>query len=329
MKKYIILLFTITILYAGSTRPCINPFKTVDWTIFFDELKFKGFCICKNEKTGLPRVGLPGKIHLIEPIGFVEITNKPWNFPCIGIKMSSNIKSMGSSREEDEVDSKRTAVHYIKYPVFAVLGYLSDSLCQTRFPSSMDFGYIGEIMVGWQNDLFAAFEMPDMLVLGNPVTALAALPDCIATTAGHPINYLYYNAGCVGHIGLSTGHANGNDPISDAMLLSAKILNNLHAGAMLMKTSDAKGLPNAIIGGESIVAGDSMCKPKLFPRIVKSQYMLNLSYPTVGDVQEIGTIALKWALFKNKVTTQDDIVMTVWRRRDCCAGVYVYSDNGN
>lgn len=327
-KKILISFFFFVYLYAGPARPCLDPFSTVDWSVFFDELKFEGFCVCKNAKTGLPRIGIPGKIHLIEPIGFIEITNTPWNFPCVGIKLGSDIKGQGMSRGNGS-GVKRTAVHYIKYPVFAVIGYLSDSLCQTRFPSSMDFGYIGEVQVGWQNDLFAAFEMPDMLLYGNPIAALAALPDCVASTAGHPINYLYYNAGCVGNIGMSTGFTYGEDPISESMLLSAKIINNLQASGALMKTSDASGLPNTSLDGISMMAGNSMCKPKIYPRIIKSQYMLNLSYPTHWDAQEIGTIALKWALFKNRASTKDDVVMTVWRRRDCCAGIYVYSKNGN
>jgi conjugal transfer pilus assembly protein TraU len=329
INKIAMFIILATILFADPTKPCINPFKTVDWSTFFDELKWKGFCICKSDE-GLPRFGIPGKIHMAEPIGFIEFSNTPWRFPCLGISMGSdNPTKMGTSSTGDTDSAMRVTAHYIKYPVFAIIGYLSDSLCQTRFPSSMDFGYFGEISPGWQSDIFAAMEMPDGLAFSNPIAAFAALPDCVATTAGHPINYLYYNAGCLGHIGVSTGHTYGNDPIAESMLLGAKIINNMHAGFELMKTSDAEGLPNTNIEGTSLNGGDSMCKPQIFPRIIKSQYLMNLSYPTVEDAKEIGTMAILWAQFKNMVNTQDDAVLTVWRRRDCCAGIYIYSSNGN
>jgi len=65
--------------------------------------------------------------------------------------------------------------------------------------------------------------------------------------------------------------------------------------------------------------GLQMQLPKAFPRIVKSQYWLNLAYPVSWDAVPIGDFPPKWSWFK-KSPGNEDFVWAVWRIRDCCLG---------
>ena len=105
----------------------------------------------------------------------------------------------------------------------------------------------------------------------------------------------------------------------ESALLAAKELDLLHAGFQLWKFSDAPDLDYVAQAAQAGSVSDTMCSPKIFPRLIKTQYYLNLAYPTVGKAIPIGNFGIKWSFFK-QYPGGEDFIWTVWRVRNCCAG---------
>lgn len=321
MRKAIIFFLLIFLIikspaFAGS-RPCLDPISTVDWGFFFDEFEISDdadlgpFCICKSNE-GI-KVGL--KFHIAEPIGFIEVVNKAYDFPCFGFNLKNTVKMSGTSM--DITGTKRN-IHYIKYPVFAMLNIILDYLCIEK---NRDFDLLppSELDPRQNNPVLAMLFQPDKLIFANPAALALSITDCVSSSAGHPMNALYGYAGCWGALGEVTPVSDGTDPVSESALLAAKEIDLLHSDFQLWKYSDAQGLETvAKLSGGKVL--DSVCEPTPFPRIIKSQYRLNLSYPAPTDAVVIGETPLKgWPFFK-QYPGKETFVWTVWRIRDCCAG---------
>jgi conjugal transfer pilus assembly protein TraU len=315
-----ILCIVFLLLFAGfaslvhaDDRPCINPISTVDWDFFFDRLDMHSdICVC--ETNGKVKVGL--KWTVPEPIAFIEVVRKPYYFPCLDMEMSDSLKKYGTNYGKNGV--KRN-VHYIKYPVFGVLSLAMDYLCIDKY-TQFDIAPPSEIDPRQNDDELSILFQPEKLLFANPIAQAICFADCISSSIEQPLNMLYWCAGCWGTIGTVATVTPGVDPVVESALLAVRQLDLLHADLQLWKYSNAPSLDYVASVADIGAVVDTICDPHIFPRIIKSQYWLNLAYPVVGDAIPIGDFGIKWSFFKQSPGEGEDFIWTVWRVRDCCIG---------
>jgi len=328
MKKIILIVLLTTSLFAVGKKPCLDPFSTINWGFFFDDLLIGSYgdgshnpiCLCgRTNGGGPPDAGL--KLRLTEPIGFIELVDTPGSFPCFMKDSSkggiSKIKKRGTPKEYRNG-------HYYQYPVFALLNFGLDQLCVSNdFP--LDLPFIGELNPLWYDDFTAAIVHPEALLVANPIAQLACLWDCATSTVKHPTEFLSWCNGCWQGRRIGTGRPLGeNGPANDAAL-AMSILDFQHMGFMLPQTIEIPGTSSIpFSNGASLrSANDIACGNSInyFPKVIKNQYFLQISYPTASDkIITPGESAMVWSNFKG-VPTYQDRIFTVWRRKVCCVGV--------
>jgi len=234
------------------------------------------------------------------------------------MRLKVTLHKSGSNKDGAENGKVKKNVHYIKYPVFAVLNLAMDYLCVTR--GNFDIAIPSEFHPLQNNDTLANILNPDRLLFNNPIAQIACLYDCIQSTVWRPANALYWCAGCWGSFTSQTTMAYGKNALSDNAFLTLKEIDLMHAQFQLWKTSEAGALDYIAkaVGG---VSSSSRCQVKPFPRVIKSQYKLNLSYPFPGRVFKNGSYPF-WGWFKSLPGAEDSI-FALWQRNDCCLGLTV------
>jgi conjugal transfer pilus assembly protein TraU len=301
-----------SLLYADE-RPCINPLPAIDWDFFYDHLEMKADpCVCTTN--GSVKVGL--KWTVPEPIAFIEVVRKPYSYPCVGMDMSDTLKKYGTNYSDD--GTKRN-VHYIKYPAFGIMSLVMDYLCVDK-TTQFDIAPPSELDPRQNDDELSILFQPDKLLFANPVAQAICFADCISSSIEKPLNPLYWCAGCWGSLGTVSTVTPGTNPVVESALLAARQIDLLHADLQLWKYSDAPSLDYIAQVANIGAVVDTTCSPQIFPRIIKSQYWLNMAYPMVGDAIPIGDFGLKWSFFKQSPGKGEDFIWTVWRVRNCCIG---------
>lgn len=310
---FIVLISTL----KADTAPLLNFIKTIDWSTMGDKTEFSlELCECDISNGGN---GAGFSATLAEPIGMIEFTNTPWNVVAIDKKFDKSItRKQGSSRNEGK---NRRYAHFIAFAPLGVMNMVQDAICFERM-SSLSFLYWTEVIPTQTNDIMALFAQASKgpmskVWYNNPIGALACIADCAATTFSSSINSLHWCAGCAGVTGNNTAYGSGRstDPIMQSHPHALAVIDDLHYGGLLSQThnpkftySPVKNIPNA------------KCKNRYFPIAPKTQYRLNLAYPTVWDSTRIGEPAFKWAQFKNRPGSEDDNSFWVWVIKDTCVG---------
>ena len=310
-----IALLSSMLIYADGIRPVFNPIKTIDWSFFGDNFNYTiKLCSCKVGDTGLSKAGFEASFY--EPIGLIDVTATPWDFPSIGIKLD---KSMG--RKQGTVNASNSGskafryTHFIIYPIFAVLNFVTDYVCFERL-SVLTFGFMSEINPAWNNDTIAGFLSPEKLIFA--LATPACIADCAASTFNKPINSLYFCAGCWEPLNTNTGWTTGAQPVTEAGTLAVRLLDDMHKTYALSKTSNASFLSMTT----DATLKSSMCQESYFPLVLKSQYKLQLAYPVTWDAVTIGKVRTPWADYKLGKDRLEDMAFWLWRKRDMCAGAY-------
>lgn len=312
--------------FAIGKKPCLDPFSTINWGFFFDDLLIGSYgdgshnpiCLCSTTSDGIPDAGL--KLRLTEPIGFIELVNSPGTFPCFMEDSSkgglAKIKLRGTSKHYRNG-------HYYQYPVFALLNLGLDQLCVAK-DIPLDIPFIGELNPMWYDDFTAIIIHPDSQLVANPIASLACLWDCATSTAKHPTEFLSWCNGCWQTRKIGTGRPDegGVSPEDDAAL-AMSILDFQHMGFMLPQTIEIPGPVPFSGSGVLRSANDIACGKTInyFPKVIKSQYFLQISYPVVSEkIITPGESGIVWTNFKD-VPTYQDRIFTLWRRKVCCVGV--------
>lgn len=315
MKKLIFI--TLLCLNYLHAVPLLEFMKNIDWEFMGDKTRFT-LDLCKCDKLDGGR-GAGFKARIAEPIAMIESTNTPWNIVALEEKFEKSVgRKQGNSRDGGQ---NKRYTHFISFPIMAILNFVQDYVCFERV-SFTSFLYWTEIIPTQNNDLLALYTQlakgPISKAWYNNIFGmLACSVDCAATTFNYPINSLHWCAGCAGATGNNTafGQGKSSDPVMESHVSAYIALDELHTAGSLSKVSDAtyafspvKLLPN------------SMCSPAYFPLAPKTQYYLQLAYPTIWDAQRIGRFAPLHAMFKNKPTSEDDIAMWLWSIKDTCVG---------
>jgi len=313
--KILFLILLSSLLFGGATRPVFNPIKTIDWSFFANTFEWHNkICSCKIGDSGLEKAGF--ELSFYEPIGLIDVTATPWQFPSIGLSLDNSLgRKQGTTRDSESGGSAFRYTHFIIYPIFSVINMITDFMCFERL-SVLSFGWMAEVNPAHNNDTLASFLNPHKLLFA--LASPACIADCVASTTYESMNSLYFCAGCWQPLSTNTGWTDGKQPLTEAGTLATRLLDNMHATYSLSKTS------NASFASTSTNASlkNSMCRETYFPLVIKSQYNLQQAYPVTWDAVRIGQMRTGWADFKMGKDKGEDIAFWLWRKRDECAGAY-------
>lgn len=304
---------------ANASAKLFN-FGLIPWSDMVDNTEFTlDLCNCDIEDGGK---GAGLRARLFEPIGVIETTNTPWNIVSLGAKLDKSAKRAQSvSRGDNAIETRRYS-HNIAIAPLGLLNFVQDSVCFERITNA-SFLYWTEIIPSQTNDVLGLFTQLSKGPLSKaPYSVFPAfLPqpiDCAATTFGEPNNSLHWITGCVGVTGNNTAYGAGKekDPITAHHVYAMSLIDDLHYAGVysnLQRSAKFSYSPTSKIA-------NSMCSPTYSGIIIKSQYELSLASPSAWDATKLGEFRGKWAEFKNKPHSEDDVMTWVWTYKDTCVG---------
>lgn len=267
-------------------------------------------CICPKQigPVKVPTPGMP--VGFWEPARIVDVTREPFCMVSMGLKLGVNLPTKGVHTSKfDAKTGRETAfyhVHWYIWPIMHWLEVLVDFLCLDK--SSIDIAYFSEMDPTWNDDELGFFLNPESVLFANPIAQAACAADCVASSAGLPLDPMFWCAGCQGGVYPFSGtidyHSGG---ISSSLLIAEKTIAKLHRQLMLLGTSGEKAL----------------CRKYQMPIVKKSQYRLQLSYPVAATNKALGchpygrsSVLLESG--REFPINGEDFAFVVFQKRNCC-----------
>jgi conjugal transfer pilus assembly protein TraU len=318
----IILLLSLTVNVAAKCQgKFLNPITDICWSCVFPitigGIKVmsgrddppnpkKLVCSCK---TPIPRVGVP--VSFWEPARLVDVTRTPYCMVNLGFKMMGNngpkgAGSVSTSGGGSHRNLKHSfyQVHWYVYPIIYMLELLTDFACLEP-NSKLDIAYLSELDPFWDDDEQSFIINPEAVLFANPIAQAACAADCLAATAGFPLDPLFWCGGCQGSLYPFTGsisaHVGG---VQASLLATQKMIAKLHREFLLWGYIGEAGL----------------CGKYPMPIIRKSQYKTQMVYPipVTNDCQPLGHSEVLWGSGKEFSYKGEDFGYLIWRKRNCC-----------
>ncbi|MFQ5728964.1 MAG: TraU family protein, partial [Waddliaceae bacterium] len=253
-----------------------------------------------------PTAGIP--ITFWEPAMLIDVTRHAYKLLGLGgVSLShENFKNRGSvgAVGAGGLKSSFYHVHLYRYPIFALLNLLTDfGKCTEK--KDIDIAYMSELDPLWPDDRWALATNPEAGFFGSTLAQTACFADCTASSAGRPLDKLFWCAGCEGSLFPFTGNvAHHVGGIQASALLVYRLLAKLHRGRALKGQKE-----------------DNFCKEKDMPIIKKSLYKTQLVYPipqTKGPCHPLGKSDLLWGAGKSYPHGGEDFVYLIWKKKQCC-----------
>jgi conjugal transfer pilus assembly protein TraU len=302
--------------FADSGR-FVNPITDICWSCIFPihvsgvnvtpahkdlaTYKVTPFCSCAGTP---PKLGIP--LAFWEPVALIDVTTTPYKLTAwggatiskAGVRKRGTVANVGESGRSSFYN-----VHYYNFPVLHWLGLLTDFSCLES--SELAVSYLSEFDPFWDDDQWASVLNPEVFLFSNPLAQAACIPDCVASSAGAPIDELFWCAGCMGSlypfVGYVPHHIGG---IQASYLLVHRLLGKLHS-----------------LGMGSGFREDNFCDKTIMPRIKKTIYKTQLVQPianTNGPCQPLGKSDLFWGAGKSFPYGGEDFVYLIWTKKHCC-----------
>ena len=265
-------------------------------------------CSCPIPVPPFVRIGMG--ISFWEPARAVEVTTTPMCSPILGgipLGGTAPIGKRGSAKTSGASGASKNSfyhVHWYIFPMTNWMEFLTDTVCVT--PESFDVMMLSELEPTWADDELATIFAPEATMFANPIAQAACSADCVAASAGFPLNELFWCAGCQGSIYPLTGNVvNHESGIQASLLVTQRMHTKLHrAFVSLDMNSDI-----------------AMCLPLPLPIINKRSYKTQMMYPipnTLG-AHPYGRSDIFWSAGKEFPVKGEDFSYLLWRRRVCCA----------
>jgi conjugal transfer pilus assembly protein TraU len=272
-------------------------------------------CVCTEG--GLPRVGI--NMSFFEPARIAESVRVPYCFPSLGgMKIDFGIHAPEhGTMNKGEASQMQTAFyqeHWYMNPLMFWLEVLLDNFCLER--GSFDLAYLTEVDPLWGDDLASFILSPDVVLFANLAAQSVCIADCIAATAGFPRNELFWCAGCQGGMYPLTGWVPAKyGMVQASALLTQRITDKLHRQGVMWAAS-----------GE-----DGQCG--YYPQLLmdKTNYKTQMLYPIPQTqkwqgkcCQPFGRSTMLVESGKEYPYDGEDATWQIFRKRDCCAGNFLY-----
>ena len=263
-------------------------------------------CLC-GSKLGV-------KTSFWEPSRLVDVTRTPYCFVGLGgVTIDFGIDAPAHAQTAHQSGKAPHAfyhVHWYTNPLLFWLEVLLDDSCLEQ--KTFDLAYLTEIDPLWGDSETSFIINPDVALFGNMAAQAACAADCVAATAGFPVDALYWCAGCQGNIFPLNGWVGAKvGGVQASSLLTARMTNKLHRELLMWGAS----------------GDDALCDYYPQPVMKKSNYKYQMVYPIpqtkkiLGKCcQPFGRTSVLWGAGKEYPIKGEDFTYQVFRKRDCCAG---------
>lgn len=250
-----------------------------------------------------------------EPYAVIEATPTPYCFSFLfGMELPEmgGYGTFGTRGSEKHDENAFYNLHFYAFPLISILELIKDmDFCVNLF-DEIDIAIATEFIPTWNNDELSIWTNPEAAVFGNPIAQALCAADCIASSAGCPLNTLFWCAGCWGSLYPYTGNTGTTySPVNTTSLLSARLL------ALLTRTP----IPPAMeldTSGTGAKCGDLGAMVR--PVIKKSQYRFQMlkPIPETDRCHSLGSSTLLWGDHRNVPGTGETHSYLIWRKRNCC-----------
>ncbi|KLV03563.1 hypothetical protein ABT56_18810 [Photobacterium aquae] len=272
----------------------------------------KRACACQDDLG----IYVPGLVQSMwEPARLVELVRQPNCFISMNgaeIELTSGRKrgKVGHSSHGREDKRNQTGFwhyHYYSYPLLLMLEMIVPNRCSDG-QMGMDLLYLSELDATWNDPELSFFTTPEAAIFSNPIALAACITDAASSTAGNPMESLYWCAGAWGSLYPFTGYTTNNGSIATkTSLLATRAVAALHRRMLAFKTA----------------GNEALCDSELYPTIPKQQYKMNMMYPVAESqgTHNIGESTFTWGEWRN-IPSREDSVYMLWRWNDCCMTYY-------
>ena len=315
----------------STTPTCVgrfpNPITDICWSCIFpirvggatlisqnqeDANTSGGSAFCACASTGVPKAGLV--LDFWEPARIFEAVRTPHCYPSLGgIKLDPGFSAPEHAKTTTK-DGKSAGsfyqAHWYTNPVMFWMEVMPDNSCLEQ--GSFDVAYAAEFDPLWGDSILSFFLAPDSALFANVIAKAACAVDCVAATAGFPLNTLFWCAGCQGSMYPLTGwvasHIGG---VQASTLLMQRMTNKLHRQLLMWAGSGRDGL----------------CT--FYPQVVmdKTNYKSQMLFPIPSTTkingrccQPYGRSTVVWGSGKEFPYQGEDFTYQVFRKRGCCSG---------
>ena len=232
-------------------------------------------CACSGDLSAgeLPKVGVT--TGYFAPKYLLTVTKKPYCFPELnGLELASqlgltsrfNIGNEDNSDVDVESASNQSlwSWHLASFPLMHILETLNEFTCDRSGYVSYDLLWLSETLPHHYDSQLSAFLVPESILFASPLS-LPFLPvDCVAASAGSPIDELIMAQGCYGYTYPITGHTGAeSNKVEAKSLIAHRALYFLSRIGMLERTM-----------GE-----DAVCNARKMPFLKKSMYRWQQIWP--------------------------------------------------
>ena len=249
------------------------------------------------------RLGLA--IGFWEPLALTDVTREPGVMVNMGgFKINLGRTGAGRGGQSDSpTPGSFYHVHWYKYPLIYWLNIITSTGCMQT--GDMDIAYLSEVDPLWNDSTLAMILNPEVALFNNLLAQGACAADSIASTAGVPLDPLFWCAGAQGSMYPFTGFtSNEFSPLEASLLVSERMAFKLHREGLVMET---------------VGADVAVCYQYPSPIIPKSRWryqMVNM-YPEPNDCHPFGTTTQLWGSVHNSPATKKNFGYLMWRKRNC------------
>lgn len=265
--------------------------------------------VCSCEGDGkIPRIGVP--LSMWEPARLVEFQRVPGCMGALnGMTMDGAFdrvfQGVHSTGETDTGDSSFTHYHWYAFPLMIMLDMFVNRDCSSDGYSDFDVMYFSELDPTWHNEELAFFTHMESAAVTSVAASAACVADAAASTAGKPIQALFWCAGAWGNLypiaGVDAAH---NGVLDFTSLYKSRVLAALHRRGLAWRT----------------MGSDAMCRGKIDVILPKTQYKFTLFHPIpeTKSSHVMGESTIRWGINRTIPSVGEDPTYMVWRWNECC-----------
>jgi len=167
--------------------PLMSLFDSTDWGLFLQEFEISfhiGFCGKGLDKA----IGF--KAHMIEPIGYFEITKKPLYFPFADLDLGGSMIKSGHTRATITSEGGRDEFvwsHFLYVPIMGMIFKKKIPLfCFAN--GDLALPLVNEFIPPYSKDIMYKNMVAPMVLMFTPQGLLSTVLNCSATTADHMLH---------------------------------------------------------------------------------------------------------------------------------------------